>query len=50
MPFKKMGKDKYVSPSGKHYTLKQVVAYHASEGWRHVIRKSPKRKKSMSAR
>jgi hypothetical protein len=32
MPFKKIGKNKYVSPSGKKWTKKQVIAYHASKG------------------
>jgi hypothetical protein len=31
MPFKKVG-NKYVSPSGKKWTKKQVIAYHASKG------------------
>jgi hypothetical protein len=29
MPFKKVGKDKFKSPSGKIYTAKQVRAYYA---------------------
>lgn len=33
MPFKKVG-DKYVSPSGKKYTKKQVKAYYASSGFK----------------
>lgn len=33
MPFKKVGKNKYKSPSGRTYTKKQVVAYYASDGW-----------------
>ena len=32
MPFKKIGKNKYVSPSGRKWTKKQVVAYYASNG------------------
>lgn len=42
MPFKKVGKDKYKSPSGKTYTKKQVQAYHASDGWKK--KKTPKKK------
>lgn len=33
MPFKKVG-NKYVSPSGKKWTKKQVVAYYASDGFK----------------
>ena len=33
MPFKKVGK-KYVSPSGRKYTAKQVRAYYATGGWK----------------
>jgi len=32
MPFKKVGKNKYRSPSGKIFTLKQVKLYYASHG------------------
>lgn len=33
MPFKHIkGTDKYKSPSGKVWTKKQVIAYHASKG------------------
>jgi len=38
MPFKKRGK-KYVSPSGKTYTKKQVRAYHATGGWSRKVKK-----------
>lgn len=31
MPFKKIGKDKYKSPSGKTWTLKQIKAYKAKK-------------------
>jgi hypothetical protein len=33
MPFKKISKNKYKSPSGRTYTKAQVIAYHASEGF-----------------
>lgn len=33
MPFKKIGKNKYISPSGKVYTKKQVKLYYATEGF-----------------
>ena len=33
MPFKKEG-GKYVSPSGRKYTKKQVQAYYASDGFK----------------
>jgi len=32
MPFKKIGPNTYVSPSGRRYTSKQVQAYYASGG------------------
>ena len=32
MPFRKVGPNKYVSPSGRKFTKKQVVAYYASGG------------------
>jgi hypothetical protein len=32
MPFKKIGPNKYKSPSGKTFTKKQVTAYYASGG------------------
>jgi len=38
MPFKKIGADKYKSPSGKIFTKKQVALYYASGG------KFPKKK------
>jgi hypothetical protein len=31
MPFKKISKDKYVSPSGRKYTKKQIRAYYANK-------------------
>ncbi len=43
MPFIKItrGKNrgKYRSPSGRIYTRRQVIAYHASNGFKHVRRK-----------
>lgn len=33
MPFKKVGK-KYISPSGKKFTPKQVKAYYATKGFK----------------
>lgn len=41
MPFKKVGRNKYKSPSGKKYTGKQVRAYYATD-W---FKRKPKRKK-----
>lgn len=34
MPFKKVGPNKYKSPSGKSYTKKQVRLYYASDGFK----------------
>jgi hypothetical protein len=42
MPFKKVGPNRYVSPSGRKYTKKQVAAYYATEGFK---RKPSKKKK-----
>lgn len=39
MPFKKVGKNKYISPSGKVFTEKQVKLYYATEGFK----KKPKK-------
>lgn len=50
MPFKKVKKNDYVSPSGKHFTKKQVVAYYATNGFkqtssaRNGVSKKPVRK------
>lgn len=41
MPFKKIGLNKYRSPSGKVFTKKQVALYYATEGFK----KKPKKKK-----
>jgi len=42
MPFRKVGKNKYKSPSGRTYTARQVRAYYATNGFK---RKPRKRKK-----
>lgn len=39
MPFKKV-RNAYVSPSGRKFTKKQVMLYHATNGFK----KKPKRK------
>lgn len=41
MPFKKVGKNKYISPSGKVFTRKQVKLYYATRGFL----EKPKRRK-----
>jgi hypothetical protein len=33
MPFAKVGKDDYTSPSGRHFNQKQVNLYYASDGF-----------------
>jgi len=33
MPFTKRGPNDYVSPSGRHYSARQVRAYYATNGW-----------------
>lgn len=45
MPFKKISKTKYKSPSGRTYTKKQVRAYYASDGWKKPVRKSKRKRK-----
>jgi len=41
MPFTKISKNKYKSPSGRIFTAKQVKLYYATKGFK----KKPKRKK-----
>ena len=43
MPFKKVGKNRYRSPSGKIFTLKQVRAYYATGGFKREPRKKKKK-------
>ena len=46
MPFTKVGRNKYKSPSGKTYTAKQVKFYYASKGtFKYSKNKKPKHKK-----
>jgi hypothetical protein len=40
MPFKKVGPNKYTSPSGKKFTTKQVKAYYATGGFKKPLRKA----------
>lgn len=44
MPFEKIGKDKYRSPSGKIWTKKQMIAYRASGGKFDKAKKSRRKK------
>ena len=50
MPFKKVGKNDYVSPSGRHFNQKQVNLYYATDGFTrqvstHPIKKDRRKKK-----
>jgi hypothetical protein len=45
MPFKKVGKNSYKSPSGKKFTAKQVKAYYATGGFKKPVRKGSGRGK-----
>ena len=45
MPFRKIGPDEYISPSGKHWTKTQVIAYYASNGKFDKAKKKRKKKK-----
>lgn len=46
MPFKKVSSNDYVSPSGRHFTKKQVALYYATGGFK----KKPKRKRKKASR
>jgi len=45
MPFTKVGKNSYVSPSGRKFTKKQVIAYYASDGFKSSTSGAGSRKK-----
>ena len=46
MPFKKVGSDKYKSPSGRTYNKKQVKLYHANDGFpKHKPKKNKSKRK-----
>lgn len=45
MPFKKIGKNRYVSPSGRIFTEKQVRLYYATKGFKVKPRKSRRKSK-----
>jgi hypothetical protein len=44
MPFKKIGPDLYVSPSGRRYTKKQVAAYYATGGFKRKPKSAKKKR------
>ena len=44
MPFKKVGSNKYKSPSGRTFTKKQVEMYYATEGFKKSKVKKGKKK------
>ena len=44
MPFKKISKDKFVSPSGRKFTAKQVKLYYATGGFKKSKLKKSRRK------
>lgn len=44
MPFKKVAKNKYVSPSGRKFTSKQVKLYYATDGFKEAPTKTKKSK------
>lgn len=44
MPFKKVGRNKYKSPSGRSFTKKQVKLYYATKGFKKKPRKSSRKK------
>lgn len=49
MPFKKIGPNKYVSPSGRKWTSKQVRLYYATEGFTKKPKKKGGKKKKIYA-
>jgi hypothetical protein len=49
MPFKKIGNNKNVSPSGKVFTDKQVKLYYATDGFKKSkLSKKNRRKRKLS--
>ena len=44
MPFKKVGRNKYKSPSGRTWTERQMKAYYATDGFTKGKTKAKKRK------
>ncbi len=49
MPFKKVGKNKYRSPSGRTFTKKQISLYYATEGFKKAAMRKMKRLKNKSS-
>ena len=45
MPFKKVGPNKYKSPSGRTFTKKQVEAYYATGGFKRAPHKPKSKRK-----
>jgi hypothetical protein len=45
MPFTKVGQNKYISPSGRKWTKKQVIAYYATNGFKKKVRGSTRKSK-----
>ncbi len=43
MPFTKVAKNKYKSPSGRKFTTKQVKAYYATNGFTKRVKKTSKK-------
>lgn len=45
MPFKKVGPNKYKSPSGRTFTKKQVTAYYATAGFTKKVKQARRKKR-----
>lgn len=45
MPFRKIGRNRYLSPSGRIFTAKQVRLYYATRGFKYKIKKKRRLKK-----
>ena len=43
MPFRKVDTNKYVSPSGRTFTRKQVELYYATDGFKNMKKKAGKK-------
>jgi hypothetical protein len=41
MPFKKVGPDRYVSPSGRKFNTAQVKLYYATDGFKNMASTQP---------
>ena len=50
MPFRKVDTNKYVSPSGRTFTRKQVELYYATDGFKNMNKKKTTKMKTRKLR